>query len=108
MDSEEIDAVARERAYALEKWGEAFDNANTLNDWVTYSTMYATDASRMGHATTHQYGLLIKAAGLLLNAAERVRTSRVAPRHYEGQPSRGHGEGTAWKPDARIEDTKSS
>lgn len=86
----EIDAVMQELCYAQQKWGDGFDDANTINDWVTYLTMYATDAAKMGADFEEQYAGFIKAAGLALNAASRLRRGAVAPRHYEGQPSRGH------------------
>lgn len=89
--SPELDAIVNELSYAAEKWGTAFDDKNTLNDWVTYAALYATDAIKLGQGQDVQYSFLIKAAGLLVNAAQRVRTGRVAPRHYEGEPSRGHG-----------------
>ena len=94
-------AIIREREYAEEKWGAEFDDKNTLNDWVAYATMYASDAPKIGNTGEQTYGFLIKAAGLLINAASRVRENRIADRHYEeyaqsGDPAQ-HGEGTAWK-----------
>jgi len=87
----EIGAIEGELDYAAEKWGTDFDDKNTLNDWVTYATLYGTDAAKMGNGQDVQYSFLIKAAGLLIIAANRVRRGEVAPRHYEGEPSRGHG-----------------
>ncbi len=97
----EIEAVLRERVYAEEKWGTDFDDNNTINDWIAYATMYASDAPKIGNTVDQAYGYLIKAAGLLMEAAMRVRENRIANRHYEsinlpGLPWK-HGEGTAWK-----------
>ena len=93
----ELDRINAELEYAAEKWGTDFDDKNTLNDWISYAGMYSTDAARMGNDEDKQYAMLIKAAGLLVNAAERVRTGRVAPRHYEGDNvDRQHGEGRAF------------
>lgn len=72
------------------KWSDSFDDANTLNDWVTYICTYATDAARMGTTAAHRmraYDKLIKAANLALLAATRVRGDtefgKLAPRHYD-------------------------
>jgi len=76
--------IEKELEYARGKWGTAFDNRNTLNDWVTYTAMYATEAARMDTPPTRVRPLLIKAAGLLISAIERLDVNgRFAPRHYD-------------------------
>ena len=74
--------IALEKAEA--KWPGEFDENNTLNDWVTYICMYATESALMRNINTQrQYTCLIKAAGLALTAATRLRTEQIAPRHYD-------------------------
>ena len=80
VDVEEFEAVIGELQYAT-KWGTDFDDKNTLNDWVTYVCMYASDAAKMGEEDP--YSKLIKAAGLALTAATRIRNKTTAPRHYD-------------------------
>ncbi len=102
VTQQDYDALKREQDYAHEKWGDEFDDRNTLNDWVTYAAMYSTDAARMDCQNDQdwQYRMLIKAAGLLMAAATRVREDRLTARHYDAdktlnpKPS-GHGEGMA-------------
>ncbi len=108
--SQDYNALKREQSYAHEKWGDEFDDRNTLNDWVTYSTMYATDAARMDRQDDQdwQYRMLIKSAGLLMAAATRVRERRLTARHYDvdktlnPKPS-GHGDGMAASLKARYQ-----
>lgn len=92
----EFTAVTEERIYSLTQWDEEdFDDKNTLNDWVTYICMYATESAKMARRddATAIYDKLIKAANLALSAARRVREGTVAPRHYDGDdgtPIRGN------------------
>ena len=85
FDQYDLRALQKERDRAVELWGEDFDTANTLNDWVTYICTYATRASdfRNRKDASAQYAALIKAANLALTAAARVRSEKVAPRHYD-------------------------
>ena len=85
FDQQEIDAVIAEAEYAFQKWGTAFDDNNTLNDWVTYISMYATEAAKIDNKAypITQYEKLIKAANLALTAAKRIRTGTIALRHYD-------------------------
>ena len=95
--------VLTEIEYAFSKWGDKFDDENTLNDWVTYICMYATDAAMIKNQDDPDaiYRSLIKAAGLAMNAANRVATNRVAGRHYDldrsniPEPRGEHGAGRA-------------
>ena len=91
FDAHEIVAVTEERDYALKKWGTVFDDKNTLNDWVTYITLYASQAAQVDIAgdVNEQYAKLIKAANLALTAAYRIRTADVAERHYDAAARAG-------------------
>ena len=76
--------IEKELEYARDKWGTEFDDKNTLNDWLTYATMYATDAAKMSTPSHRVRPLLIKAAGLLISAIDRLDVNgKFAPRHYE-------------------------
>lgn len=92
----EFASVVEERMYSLTQWDITdFDDKNTLNDWVTYISMYATESAKMARRDDAHaiYDKLIKAANLALLAAERVRSGTVAPRHYDGDdgtPIRGN------------------
>lgn len=81
----DLEALATERAYSQEHWSDGFDDSNTLNDWVTYICMYATEAAKMFRADNADriYSKLIKSANLALLAAERVRTGKRGRRHYD-------------------------
>lgn len=81
----DLEALATEREYSQRHWSDGFDDSNTLNDWVTYICMYATEAAKMFRASNPQriYSKLIKAANLALLAAERVRTGKRGQRHYD-------------------------
>ena len=80
----EIDAVLKERTFS-EKWGQAFDDKNTLNDWTTYICIYAGEAAKMDRKDDPDeiYAKLIKSANLALTAAKRVRTQTIAKRHCD-------------------------
>ena len=95
----EFAAIVEERIYSLGQWDDAaFDDNNTLNDWVTYICMYATEAAKMSRKDdpAEIYSKMIKVANLSLSAARRIRDGRVAPRHYdkfgldEGTPITGN------------------
>lgn len=85
VTQQDYDALKREQDYAHDKWGDEFDDKNTLNDWLTYAAMYASDAARMDRQDDQdwQYRMLIKSAALLMAAATRVREDRMAGRHYD-------------------------
>lgn len=78
-------SVNAELDYAEAKWGTAFDDKNTLNDWATYANIYLAKATDM-HARADQVEQgLIKAIGLLTNALIRFRDGTLAPRHYDNK-----------------------
>lgn len=71
--------------HAEAQWGTDFDDKNTLNDWVAYVGIYTARAIEVANKdkTKLQYDALIKAAGLALTAAARVRRTMVPGRHYD-------------------------
>jgi hypothetical protein len=79
---EEID---EEQEYAIQCWGEKFDEKNTLNDWAAYITKYvgnAIDFSNVDNPEMQKIKL-VKAANLAINAAAHIEAKKVAPRHYD-------------------------
>lgn len=84
------DDVILELDYA-QKWGPEFDKKNTLNDWATFITMYATDAAKLSKSERgaeprpmeESRKLLIKAAGLCFSAIKSIDAGGPAPRHYD-------------------------
>lgn len=83
-DYENVDQVI---ADAEQKWGDTFDELNTLNDWAAYVTIYLARAVAIENRDNPeiQYNALLKAAGLALTAAARTRRDDVprALRHYD-------------------------
>lgn len=77
--------LGQEVERAKKQWGEEFDRKNTLNDWVTYTNIYTSKAAEMDRTIEEQEKYLRKAAGLLINAIVMLKTTGLAPRHYEGQ-----------------------
>lgn len=69
--------------YAKDKWGEAFDSKNTLNDWGTYITGYLGRATAMGIDETEQRRQLIKVIGLAMNAVKWLDSGKMPKRHYD-------------------------
>lgn len=78
-----LDEVAAEREYALKKWGEEFDDKNTLNDWAVYINIYLSKALAMGASKEDVEKNLTKALGLVVSALIRVKEDTLAPRHYD-------------------------
>lgn len=79
-----VNAVATERAYQNLKWGEAFDNKNTVNDWVAYINIYAAKATDMAATKPVQRSAMLKVAALAVAALEAFdRNEGFPPRHYD-------------------------
>ena len=79
-----FNSIETERAYQDKRWGNAFDDKNTLNDWVTYINHYLADASKMPVPVETQRKNLLKAATLCIAALETLdRNGTFAPRHYD-------------------------
>jgi hypothetical protein len=72
-----LEDITAERAYQEKSWGTAFDDRNTLNDWVAYAaSMKATPAEQ-------REGIL-KTATILIAAVEAFdRNKGFPPRHYD-------------------------
>jgi hypothetical protein len=91
--------VLSERSYQNKTWGTAFDDKNTLNDWVAYAVIYLGQAARMKAPPDEQRKGILKAATLLVGGIEAFdRNNGFAPRHYDPEnpgmtvaadPSRG-------------------
>lgn len=78
-----LDEIMQERAYQEAKWGTAFDNNNTLNDWSAYISRYLGQAT---FAQTHEESRrqFVKVATLALAAIESYdRNSGFPKRHYD-------------------------
>lgn len=81
MSREEIfEAIEKERAYQDEKWGRAFDDRNTPNDWVSYVAKYLGQSVTMPFDRSRFHEQLLKAATLCVAALER---DEFPPRHYD-------------------------
>ena len=79
-----LEEIKAERVYQDQKWGTDFDNKNTINDWVTYITQYATKAATMGLSKDEQRKFILKTATLGVAALETFdRNNGFAPRHYD-------------------------
>jgi hypothetical protein len=78
-------AIEAERAYQDEKWGTAFDDKNTANDFGSYLSQYAGDrVTKMGLTPEQQRAGLIKVAAIAVAAIETIdRNGALAPRHYD-------------------------
>lgn len=83
--------VNEEREHQEEKWGSAFDDKNTVNDFVAYITRYAASAAFDGFSsaatfarTEHQRQHFVKVAALAVAAIEAIdRNGKLANRHYD-------------------------
>ena len=77
---EVFDLIDEERAYQAGKWGTAFDDLNTPNDWVAYIAIY------LGKAVTFPWDrdafrtAILKVASLAVAILER---EEYGPRHYD-------------------------
>lgn len=76
--------IESERAYQDGKWGHAFDDKNTINDWSVYIGRYVSRANADKLAPDGQRTALIKVAALAVAAIETFdRNLGFAPRHYD-------------------------
>ncbi len=76
--------IKAEREYQDKKWGIAFDDKNTLNDWITYINIYAAKAAAMGNTKEEQRKQMVKVAALTVAALQSFdRNGGFAPRHYD-------------------------
>lgn len=73
-----------EREYQQGKWGNAFDDQNTINDWTTYICRYASNAAFEAKTAGERRTQLIKVAALACAAVETIdRIGDTARRHYD-------------------------
>jgi len=74
--------IDAERVYQDSKWGLAFDDDNTVNDWVAYIAQYAGNAIADDPQT--QRKMLLKVATLAVAALEAFeRNNGFSKRHYD-------------------------
>lgn len=80
-----FEAIENERDYQNGKWGTAFDDKNTINDWTTYIARYATNAA-WAQTGEDQAKQLVKVAALAVAALEALaRNSGLPQRHYDSE-----------------------
>lgn len=78
--------ISNERDYQDTKWGQEFDDKNTLNDWSTYINQYLAKASKMGVSKDVQRTALLKAVTIGVAALETFdRNGCFAQRHFDGE-----------------------
>lgn len=67
------------------KWTTAFDDQNTLNDWVSFIVIHLARAIKTKNIydPKAQYKALIEVANLAMLVATRVQEGIVAERHYD-------------------------
>lgn len=76
--------ITAERDYQDSKWGRAFDDKNTVNDWAAYITQYLSRATVMGVKPDKQREALVKTAALCVAALEAFdRNGAFTNRHYD-------------------------
>lgn len=79
-----LDEITTERAYQDQKWGTAFDDANTVNDWGAYIGIYLARATTMNASADEQRKGMLQVATLAVAALEAFdRNGKFAPRHYD-------------------------
>jgi len=90
--------------YARERWA-ALDDENTINDYVTYIAMYASDAAKVALVgdLKAQRAMLVKVANLAMTAAVRIDTGTMPERPIDLDTERfvpdghAHGQGRAFE-----------
>jgi hypothetical protein len=80
-----LNDIREERNYQQERWGDAFDEKNTPNDWIAYITAYAGKAVTMPWNAETFRKMLVEVACLCCAAIEWCdRTNgSMAKRHYD-------------------------
>jgi hypothetical protein len=83
MDNDILKEIRQERDYQDNKYGTAFDDKNTLNDWVTYIVNYL-GKSAFSFNKEEQREYMLKAAALAVAALEAYERNNGFPaRHYD-------------------------
>lgn len=84
MISKVMNEISAERQHQQQKWGDAFDDNNTVNDWGTYIGIYLARATTMQATKLEQREALVKVATLAVAAVETFdRNEGFARRHYD-------------------------
>lgn len=82
-----LEEVYKERDYQQTKFGDAFDDKNTVNDWAAWINNYLSRATAMnaGANFVAQREALVKAAALAVAAVEAMDRNKGFPaRHFGG------------------------
>lgn len=81
MRREEVfKAINDEREYQEKRWGAAFDEKNTPNDWVAYITKHAGMSVTLPLDKAQFRNQMLKVAAIAVAVLER---DEYAPRHYD-------------------------
>jgi hypothetical protein len=79
-----LQQIKDERAYQNSRWGNAFDDKNTTNDWVTYICQRAACAAPLGKDDGSSRRFLVQVAALAVAAIEaHDRNNGFPKRHYD-------------------------
>ena len=85
--------IMREFRYSREKYGDSFDQKNTMNDWVAYISQYAgkactyfsdADVKTRADARAKFRTMMLKVANLALCAMLAEEQGWLVERHYDG------------------------
>lgn len=89
--NEIVTAIHAERIYQIEKWGDTFDDNNTINDWVCYITQYAGSAAPLLKDDELSREKLVKVATLAIAAIMALERNGSFPhRHYDDVRPKEH------------------
>ena len=79
-----LESISQERDYQDEqRWGNEFDDKNTVNDWVVYANRYANMAASGARDPMEAFK---KTAAICVAAMEAYeRNGGFPPRHYDPQ-----------------------
>ncbi|RWI96412.1 MAG: hypothetical protein EOR22_06540 [Mesorhizobium sp.] len=85
MTEDAFKAIRAELGHAREKWGDAFDDKNTANDWIAYIVHYAGRAVTLPWNPVACRAMLVKVAGLCVSAIIQIDINHGAlpKRHYD-------------------------
>ena len=76
--------IITEREYQDNKWGTAFDDKNTANDWVAYLVCYLGKAVTLPWDRAIFRQMVLKVAALCFATLETLeRNDGLPPRHYD-------------------------
>lgn len=77
--------ILKERDAARARWGEEFDDKNTVNDWIAYVSSYAARAFIWPFSPTVFRDSFIKVAVIAIAAVQALDRNggKIAKRHYE-------------------------